>query len=66
MKCDSPRRSRNRGNSPTPGTACCVLDEHDTQFLDGCRLNAPSDVTKLVPYPLRTTIDTSVEMTIAR
>ena len=40
-----------------PDTTCCVLDKHDAQFLDGCRLNVPSDVTKLVQaYPLRTII----------
>jgi hypothetical protein len=35
-----------------------VLDEHRRgQFFDGCRLDAPSDVTKLVQaYPLRTII----------
>ncbi|KAI9567899.1 hypothetical protein HD554DRAFT_2172949 [Boletus coccyginus] len=38
-----------------PDAYCCVLDEHDAQFLDACRLNGPSDVSKLVQaYPLRT------------
>ena len=40
-----------------PDAACCVLDEHDAQFLNSCRLNDPSDVTKLLQaYPLRTII----------
>lgn len=40
-----------------PDTACCSLDEHDMLFIDGCLLNAPSDVTKLVQaFPLRTVL----------
>ncbi|KAF8557190.1 hypothetical protein OG21DRAFT_378052 [Imleria badia] len=40
-----------------PDTACCMLDETDAEFFDSCRLNAPSDVTKLLQaYPLRTVI----------
>lgn len=39
-----------------PNTAC-FLDEHDTLFLDGCRLSAPLDVTKpMQTYPLHTVI----------
>jgi len=40
-----------------PDAYCCVLDEHDAQFLDACCLNSPSDVSKLVQaYPLRTVL----------